>query len=392
MSKVVLEDPWSLPPDKRTELKKRTGLRLKSLSRHYQYKVGANLPYGKDAASAKCTCFVQFCDHCTKSHEYRCPLHMQLLDDFEPDCKVKAVEFCPFSTNVEDLPLSRIEDAGIYVAEVVRRLRAGEISEAPPFPTKFLRDKKNTTKGTRNQKNVSASADASTDALDHQKKAIVEDTCTQTEPFIVDMDMKAAFKDNICQTKKPEKDEPLMRNLLLATEGQGPYKHFFRNKEADTQVTPCMLESFNLKSSKVVRSLTKQTLQQAIQEVTNEVRLHEIQEEKAVWVQELLDLQRTAQFKYLQEKWRTNAYDDEQYVIEQEMLQEMNGEEGLCVIAFAQSLFHNFPAKVMDSLRKDGFIVNEDLQAMNTLLRDELNRLAENKLRRRDGSIQLLDG
>lgn len=388
MSKMILDDPWSLPPEKRRLIKSQTGLRLKSLSRQYQYKVRSQLPFGKEAMDG-CTCYVNYCDHCTKKHhDFRCPLYMQLLDSWEPDCKTEETAFCPLSKNPEDLPLHQITDAGIYITEVERRLKAGEITKAPPLRNCYLIDPKKKGKLTKKLTMI----EASNDAFDLEKKE-VNDSCTQTEPFIVDVDMKAAFKDNICQTRQPNKDEPYVFASVLSKTQSSHYKLCpTKAQEASTQVTPCLIDKFNQVSGPAVRSLVKQTLQQSIQEISDEARLHQVRVYTAYYTQRLVDLERKAHFRFLREKFRHNAYQEELYLIGKETLGEKQGDERITVISFCQSYLYNFPGKVMDTLRRHGYVVDEDLYAMRTVVKDHLNELMKEKLRLRDESTDLLDG
>lgn len=383
-SKMVLEDPWSLPADERLALTKRTGLRLKTLTKMYQYKVGANLPLGKAADPSKCQCYVNFCDHCNQKHTGRCLLHTQLLRDIEPDCKDVDFETCPLAKNVEDLPLHKITDPRIYIGELVRRLRAGELSEIPPFPAKIL-------KAVIKYWSPELFATAPVDDDDQfARKVVTTDATAQTELVVIGEDMQAEFKSSSVQTSPPDKDQPLLAsNLTKTTQPRGYYNPVCTTTTSGVQADPCEMVKFKDISKRAVPTLARHICDQALQEISDEVRIRHIQTIRHGYMQQLLDMQRTEEFKRSAEKWKCSAKMEEQAKVEGEYKMEMETEDLLGVVSFAQSYLHNFPGLAMDKLKTQGHIINSDLLEIQTVYKEELNKGATKTT---ENSRNILDG
>ncbi|ODN04849.1 Pituitary-specific positive transcription factor 1 [Orchesella cincta] len=381
--KRIFLDPWSLSAPDRDDLQKRTGLRLKSLSRHYQFKVGSNLPFGKEAME-KSNCLIEYCDHCNKSHFQRCPLHFNLMDPVEADCKTELGRSCPESKNPEDMNLEEINDVITYVSETERRLKAGEITETPPFPRKFLDaafDKK---------PSHIVNAEESESTLNAGRRVELEDTISQTEPFRMDLDLKGFFKDNITQTVEPDSEDPKVLSLRPTIQTTF-FQPFQSNDEKGTHVVQQMILGFEDAAKRVVAKVADMTMAQSLQELDDEERLRQLQKVRAMYTEQLANMHRAVSFSYMQEKFRISSYIVEEQNVQRETDEEVTGERYLGAALFAQSYLQEFTGKVMDSLRVERYIANEDLAAIQTVFIDGIGEDIANKLEVNINTNKVLD-
>lgn len=387
LDQMTFDDPWSLSKEQRIQLQKLTGLRLKTMSQHYQYKAGLNLPLGKDVLEPtdKCTCNINYCDHCQKSHVFRCPLHMQLLDPVQADCKLQLTKACPFQKNPEDMALEDITDAATYVSEVVRRLRAGEIQEPPQhFPSKLLLDPANKKLNFGYLQKI----EEPISVLElTNKKVETENAEAQTDPLSVDVDMRGSSKENLCQTTSPGRDVPI---ILKKVEGHLSLKTFTLKAEAGTEVTPFLIEHFDILAQPVVKKVARQVIGQALQEIYDQMGLRDAQKRKSAQFEILQALQRKMLFRVEQAKYRASMALLERSAILQEIEEEELGECGIAATCFAYNYLRNLPVSTVERLRQDRYMATR--AAHTDAVRGHLNEGVMEYLKFRKQAARIVDG